>query len=426
MEKQYKILSLHAENVKKIKVVDITTDPANNTVVISGANGNGKSSVLDCIEMAFRGADAIPDMPIRRGEDKAVIEIDLGDLKIRRTFTEKSSYIFVETAEGARFPNPQTMLDKMLGLISFDPLEFTRIKPKDQYESLRKLVPMKVDIDAIDKRIKGYEDERTHAGRMVKELTAQVAGIVVPEGTPETPVDVSALSAKIVAAKENYARYKMLGGVLTDKEARIQRIIEEKKNLDYEMSQIHDEIRAHSKEREEIVATTPKLEEFKVLETELANASTINAAVAKRTERASREEALKGWEKQHAALETSIKLGRQEKSDAIAEAKMPVKGLSLEDGQVFYKDVPLSQASTAEQIRVSTAIAMASNPSLRVIRIKDASLLDDESMEIIRDMAKKHDFQVWLEVVNSDDPMAVVIEDGEVAQPKAVKKKARA
>ena len=420
-DKQYRILNLHAENIKKIKVVDITTDPKSNTVIISGANGNGKSSVLDCIEMACRGGDTLPDVPIRRGEEKGVIELDLGDLKIKRTFTEKGSYLFVESPEGARYPQPQAMLDKMLGLIAFDPLEFTRLKSKEQYETIKGLVDLK-NIEAVEAKIKADEEARTTAGRQVKELTAQVAGIVIPEGTPEEPIDVTAKAAEIIRAKGNYDTYKQQGAKIQANNSTIDRRRQDLKDIEYEIANMEVENETLLKSREEIVKTTPNTEAFAVLEQEIQNATSINAAVANRAARAVKEKDLKVWTKQHADLETAIVKGREKKAEMIADAKMPVKGLSLEEGTVLYKDIPLAQASTAEQIRVSTAIAMASNPSLRVIRIKDASLLDDDSMEIIKEMAQKHDFQVWLEVVNSDDPMAVVIEDGEVADVKPKKK----
>jgi hypothetical protein len=57
---------------------------------------------------------------------------------------------------------------------------------------------------------------------------------------------------------------------------------------------------------------------------------------------------------------------------------MPIDGLSLESGRVMFNGIPLDQGSSAEQLRVSTAIAMSSNPELRVIRIKDGSLLDPD------------------------------------------------
>ena len=43
---------------------------------------------------------------------------------------------------------------------------------------------------------------------------------------------------------------------------------------------------------------------------------------------------------------------------------------------ITYNGVPLSEASTAEQIRVSTAIGMADKPELRFLLIRDGSLLD--------------------------------------------------
>lgn len=421
-DKQYRILNLHAENIKKIKVVDITTDPNSNTVIISGANGNGKSSVLDCIEMACRGGDTLPDMPIRRGQEKGSIELDLGDLKIKRTFTEKGSYLFVESPEGARYPQPQAMLDKMLGLISFDPLEFTRIKPKEQYETIKALVDLK-DIEKVETKLKAYEEQRTEYGRKVKELTAQVAGMVVPDSTPEQPIDVSVKASAILKARQDRDTFHNLSlraqsesNVRGGYEKQVRALEEQIKGLNVQISDALGREGQFTKEALEIKKILLTDEEIAVIQKDIDGATSINATVATRTLKATKEAELKAAEKVHADTEASIAKGRQIKADMIAEAKMPVKGLSLEDGQVFYKDIPLDQASTAEQIRVSTAIAMASNPALRVIRIKDASLLDDDSMEIIRDMAEKKDFQVWLEVVNSDDPMAVVIEDGEVRE----------
>src|SRR4051812_37263172 len=66
-----KIISLHAENVKRLKAVDITPDSP--TVVIAGKNGQGKSSVLDSILLALAGKDAAKLMtrPIRDGAERA-------------------------------------------------------------------------------------------------------------------------------------------------------------------------------------------------------------------------------------------------------------------------------------------------------------------------------------------------------------------
>jgi len=77
---------------------------------------------------------------------------------------------------------------------------------------------------------------------------------------------------------------------------------------------------------------------------------------------------------------------------------------------VTFQGIPFHQASSSQQLRVSLAIAMALNPTLRIIRISDGSLLDDHSMAIIREMAKAKDYQIWIEVVG--DRVGIQIEDG--------------
>ena len=99
---------------------------------------------------------------------------------------------------------------------------------------------------------------------------------------------------------------------------------------------------------------------------------------------------------------------------AIAAAELPLPGLGLGDGVVTMNGIPFDQLSSAEQLRASVAIAMASNPKLRVIRIKDGSLLDDNGLEIIKSIAKDRDFQVWMECVDSTGKVGIYMEDGEV------------
>ena len=104
------------------------------------------------------------------------------------------------------------------------------------------------------------------------------------------------------------------------------------------------------------------------------------------------------------------------KAAAIAAAKMPVDGIGFGDGIVTLNGIPFDQASQAEQISTSMALAMAANPRLRIVLIRDAALLDDDSWKIVTETAEKYDCQVWLETVNSDRPGAIVIEDGHVRQ----------
>jgi hypothetical protein len=64
-------------------------------------------------------------------------------------------------------------------------------------------------------------------------------------------------------------------------------------------------------------------------------------------------------------------------------------------------------------LRVSVAIGLALNPKLRVLLIRDGSLLDEDSLRLIGEMAEKADAQLWIERVE-DGGATVIIEDGSI------------
>lgn len=423
-DKTYKILNLKAENIKRLKVVDITPQE-DGAVIISGKNGQGKTSVLDCIEMALAGG-TLPDMPIRQGEESGHIVIDLGDLIVRRKITEKGSYLTVETKDGARYQSPQTILDGFMGAISYDPLEFTRMAPKEQYAVISKMTG--VDVTAIEAQIKNDETERTIAGRQLKDATAQLAGFQVPADTPDEKIDVSLLNESLLKAHQDSTNYEASYHQLQAKEKNLEKDKQVVADLEAQISKIklamgHAEadIESHRKSLVESQKNLLTDDDIAALKKKMSEAQEINTRVELKAARAKKQAEVDSYQGRYDSLDKLIKAGRESKAELIAKANMPIPGLSLEDGAVFYNGVPLSQASSAEQIRVSTAIAMAMNPKLRVIRIKDGSLLDDDSMAIIQGMAKEKDFQLWMEVVNSADPTAVVIEDGEIKPKKKAK-----
>lgn len=104
-----------------------------------------------------------------------------------------------------------------------------------------------------------------------------------------------------------------------------------------------------------------------------------------------------------------------ERAGAIASAPLPIKGLGFVGGGVTYNGVPFDQASSAERIRVSCAIARALNPQLRVLLIKDGSLLDSTMLKAMTDDPEMADYQVWMERVDETGKVGVYLTDGEVS-----------
>ncbi len=58
---------------------------------------------------------------------------------------------------------------------------------------------------------------------------------------------------------------------------------------------------------------------------------------------------------------------------------------------------------------------MATNPKLRVLRIRDGSLLDENGLKLLAEMADANDYQVWIERVETSGKIGVVMVDGHVA-----------
>jgi len=59
------------------------------------------------------------------------------------------------------------------------------------------------------------------------------------------------------------------------------------------------------------------------------------------------------------------------------------------------------------------------NPKLRVIRVRDGSLLDEDAMKLLAKFADAHDMQIWVERVDSSGAVGFVLEDGRVRNTSA-------
>ena len=421
-----KIVALKAENIKKLVAVEIKPD--GNLVQITGKNGQGKTSVLDCIWWALAGASHIQSTPIRKGENKARIRLDLGEIVVTRTFTAKDgdtiSTITVENEKGARFPSPQAMLDDLLGQLSFDPLSFARMEPRSQYETLKKFVPG-VDFESIESKQRLDYALRTDVSRRAKEAKIQADRIEVAANTPDALVDEVNLigemekagkhNAEIEQRKANRAdfqnqierkkdAYMALSGQIEAAQKRVKELLEEELKAKTEISAMAQKLST--------AAPLPEPIDTGALRQKIADAKATNGQVQLKGSKKKLEEMAEKLKAEADEITQRMEAREAEKRESIAAAKLPVEGITFGAGEVLMNGVPFDQASDAEQLRASIAIAMALNPKLRVIRVRDGSLLDEESLKLISDMADKEDYQVWCERVDSSGKIGFVLENG--------------
>ena len=424
-----KIVRLTAENIKRLVAVEIAPD--GNVVQITGKNGAGKTSVLDSIWWALAGAGNIQAVPIRKGQEKARIRLDMGEIVVERRFSQKGSTLTVESADGSQFKSPQKMLDDLLGSLSFDPLAFARMEAREQYETIRKVSRIALDIDALDAENARDFDARTEVNRDAKRLQAQAAGITIPDD-PGPEIDAAELVSKLDGAGKSNAELEQRRARRAAAETEAASLLAVEKR---EAAESGDLLRRAKEAQERAEVAAGKAKELRqkldaspplpdpidtsALSAAITSANATNAAVARFRRakedkvRLSRE--LKDAEADAAALTKAMEARETRKRDAIASAELPVDGLGLESGRVLLNGLPFDQASDAEKLRVSLAIAVAANPKLRVIRIRDGSLLDESGMAAVAKMAEERDYQVWIERVDTSGKLGILIEDGMVA-----------
>lgn len=414
-----KIIQLSAENVKRLIAVEIKPD--GNLVAITGKNGQGKTSVLDSIWWALSGAKHIQSAPIRRGANQAKIKLDMGDIVVTRTFKrEKEGEGFTTKLEvvGAVKGTPQGMLDSLLDSLAFDPLAFARMDSKAQVEVLKKYVS---GFDFAKNAAENSIDfsARTEKNRRVKELRIQIDQIMITDKTPTDRIDETVLVQRLADAGKHNADVQLRAAnrvkMAEDIEAKRARAKEIRQTIE-DLQKQAAAFEAQAQEWSDKLAAAPVLPEIVLvdeIQSEIQKARTVNEQVAKRERKSKLEQEAISTEAEARMLTDRMMVRDQLKLKAISEAQLPIEGIAFSDDTILLNGVPMNQASDAEQLRVSCALAMAGNPALRVIRVRDGSLLDEESLTLLAKMADERDYQVWIERVEPGK-VGFVIEDGQV------------
>lgn len=425
-----RIIELHAENVMGLSACDIT--PADHLNVIGGKNGAGKSSLLNAICAALAGKGGMPSEPLKRGEKKGEIVVKLdrdgGAITVRRKLSaDGKTSLVIEGEGGARFTKPQAMLDELVGAVGFDPAAFCRLDQKKQAEQLRELVGL--DLSDLDGQRLGIYERRADVNREVKRLEGQAAGNPVNPDLPDSETSVSELLKKLEEAQAHNRGVSDAQGEVRQTELKIADAASDAKGIIARIESLKAELADAENDLAEAEAERQRLEALRdqrkaeadamteidcdPIHQQINGAEAANAAV--RANRQARQiaadlEAAKSVSEQLTEQLQDIDEQRRERLTACA---WPIDGLGFADGVVTFNGLPFSQASSAEQLRVSLAMGMAANPSLRVLMIRDGSLMDDDTMQVVRELAEQHDFQVWIERVSSTgEGCSIIVTEG--------------
>lgn len=406
-----RITELRAENIKRLKAVDITPD--NHLQIIGGRNAQGKSSVLDAVALALTGKEAkkLNPRPLRDGERSGKVTLKLDGYVVTRTFTAAGGGTLTVTASDSKskLTSPQRVLDDLMGRLSFDPQEFIGLSAREQSQALLSLVDLDIDLDATDETINSLSQERLVKGRELK-----AKGDYLPF-SPDIPVAERSATDLLDLIQSHRDRNREIEDANSALRAAQHSADELADHIADLQSQLKSKMNDVDRYAARVVTLGPILDTT-AHEKQLSDIENSNARIRTNRENKRHNTEIDAAKNEYEQLTTRIEELRATKDKALAEAKFPIDGLGFDDSGVTYNGVPFSQASSMEQLRVSMAIAMASNPKLRVIRIKDGSLLDDDALALVASEAKANDYQVLMERVGDKDPGAIIIEDGQVKE----------
>lgn len=442
-----RVIQLIAENFKRLVAIDIT--PNEYTNEITGGNGQGKSSLIDCIPALTGGASEVPGMPIRIGEEKGRIKMAIGEGSdkieywISKTFTKKNlkGILKIEDASGNTInESPQSFIDKIRSRISFDPLDLIEKTDKNELKKILFGV-LGINLDDMDKKEKDLRQQREAIGRDMKKAEAVYKAIeYFPAIKDVEEIKISELSKKMIDAT-------LFNKSINDRESARQKLkesalqnMERIKGLKEQIEKLQDEATA-LEEKVTSQKLTFKEEGIAISELEPINLETINAKIqsiesinSKIHANANRKKAQAEFDDAKSTYDTftaNIESIAKERTAILKNAKWPIPGFSYSEGELFYNAIPLDQVSDGDRLRVGLGIAMAQKPELRVIWTRRGSLIDSKNRAIIKEMIKDKQFQMFFEGVAERDKDGKVpgvgfyIEEGEIAaiDGKAVEEK---
>jgi len=429
-----RLTSLDVENVLRLKAVHLTLDD-DGALILEGKNEQGKSSVLRSLEILLAGGKETPDAPLHGDSTKGHIIGQFGDIIVKKGFKAgKKPTLTVTTADGARMMKPQNLLDSLMDRVSLDPLKFMAKSDTEKARVLGDLMGFDESEwkQAYDELYEQRRDSKREAKRLQTEFDA-LEHHDLPETEEVSVADLTEELQKRQAHNAECEKRKQDAGAAQDNHyiaaQNIVTALEDVKAAQVALikfravhkSAVEADERAKGalKAAADLTKKDVPADENEIT-TQLAQVDTINAQVRDNKKYDEAEKLSKAADKTVSEADKGLAEVKASWEDARSKAleTLPVPELDVKDGSVFYKGSPLSQAGSSAQLRVSVAVALATNKDKRVrlLLVDDAEKLDPDNMKVVLEMAKEAEFQVIMARVGDGSKASVLIEDGSVSE----------
>lgn len=430
------ILSVRAESMHRLRFAEVELDGEGQLVRVTGKNGAGKSSLLRVIREVLGGAsEVLPEAVNDDSEDgtgSGRLELSNG-YTIERRFTEShpKGYLSVVGPDGGK--HGQGRINEWFGQHhTFDVLSIFALKPERLTEillGLGKDPDLREKLAVVRSTYRSLYDERTpHISEQ-----RRCKAVKAPDGDRPEPVDTSAETRRL---QELQGEQRVRGDLERELE-KAERAVEANHNrqlsfardieeLERQLAELRASLEkekrdgarceAHRVSIVEQLAEAPDVDDaIEATLARLGDAEAVNARLEPWKEYDRAQRGLEGATAEVDRLTEAMKIAEADERRLIAEAGIPVDGLSFapETAEPLLNGRPLAVASGGEKIRMALDVAIAADPELKVVLVDEGNDLDLEALDALRGRASEHGFQIWLCRIGLEGPGEIVVEDGE-------------
>lgn len=417
-ENSIKISSLELENVKRVKAVKLEPS-ANGLTILGGDNANGKTSVLDAIAWALGGNSYKPSNPKRDGslvDPYLKVTLSNGIVVERKG---KSSNLKVTDPNG-RLAG-QALLDAFISQFALNLPKFLDASEKEKANILLQIIGVGDQLKELETEYKNVYADRTATGRLQKQKKHAADEMVQWDNVPEVELSASDLikqQQEILARNGENERKRQNLRILENNKniivEKIERLVEQITDLQKQ----HEDLMTKLEETNEDIETAQKTveqlrdESTTELEVNIANVEAINAKVAQNLAKEKANEEAEELQRQYDSMTDKLAHINQAKMKLLDGAKLPLDGLSVDDGVLTYKGQPWDGMSSAEQLIVATSIVRAKDPQCGFVLMDKLEQMDLKSLKAFGDWAEKNGMQIIATRVSHGDECSIFIEDG--------------
>lgn len=404
---EVRITSLELENVKRIKAVALEPAPTGLTV-IGGKNGQGKTSVLDAIAWALGGERFRPDAAKREGsvlDPMLRVQLSNGLTVIRKG---PKGTLTVTDESGKR--SGQQLLNEFIETLALDLPKFLNASDKERASILLNILGIKDQLDALEREERAKYDTRLQTGRDCHQALHHAESLEYYPDAPKDLVSVTELTIQLRDAQAVNAQNEELRRRVEAAKAKCNDIANKIEALKAMQAGAEMDLKKAMLDAEGLTDRDTE----SILQA-IRAADDINAKVRSNI---ARDEAMQHAEvlgEQYEALSGEIEDIRARRVALLEGADMPLPGLSVQEGVLYYNGQPWSCMSSAEQMRAATAIVGRLKPECRFVLVDRLETMDTDTLREFGAWAAERGLQVIGTRVSTGGECSVIIEDGEVA-----------